>query len=211
MLPKDIERYVAAHSLPPDDVLLEIERATHLYTIAPQMLSGHVQGAFLTFLARLTGATRILEIGTFTAYGTICLARGLADAPDSRVTTIEANREFAYLIDRHLERSGLKNRITSLIGDARRIIPSLEEVWDIVFIDANKLEYAEYYDLVIDRVRPGGLILTDNVLWGGKVLHPEKDIDAAAIHAYNVKVHADPRVEVIMLTLRDGLSIARKK
>jgi predicted O-methyltransferase YrrM len=211
MLPKELDRYISAMSRSPDDVLLQVERATHLYTIAPQMISGHVQGALLTMLAQLIGAQRILEIGAFTGYGTICLARGLAEGPDSRVTSIEANPEFEYLIRRHIDLAGLEDTIDLRIGDARGIIPTLPETWDLVFIDANKLEYADYFGLVIDRVRPGGLILADNVLWGGKVLHAHKDLDAAAIHAYNELVRDDPRVDVVLLPLRDGLSVARKK
>lgn len=208
---QDLDRYASAWSTPADDVLLHIERATHLYTIAPQMLSGPVQGALLTLLARGQQATHILEVGTFTAYSAICLARGLADGPESRVVTLESNPEFAYLIERHIAMSGLGDRIEALNGDAMKLIPTLPHVWDLVFLDANKLEYAAYFDLVIDRVRPGGLIVADNVLWGGKVLSPDQDADAAALHEFNQKLHADPRVDVMILTVRDGLSIARKR
>lgn len=211
MISKAIEQYAAAMSQPADEVLLEVERATHLYTIAPQMMSGPVQGGLLTLLARLCGARHILEIGTFTGYGTICLSRGLSDGPACAVTTLEANPEFGYLIDRHIALAGLADRIHRLTGDALTLLPTLHETWDMVFLDGNKLEYAAYYRLVIDRVRPGGLILADNVLWSGKVLQPEQDPDAAALHAFNTMVREDSRVEVTLLTLRDGLSILRKK
>jgi len=192
-----------------DPVLHEVERSTHLHTIAPQMLSGRVQGAFLTLMTSLLQARHVLEIGTFTGYGTICLARGLDPSPESKVVTIEANPEFGHLIKKHLGMAAVEDCVESIFGRAQDIIPQREETWDLVFIDANKQEYADYYEAVIDRVRPGGLILSDNVLWSGKVVYEPNDVDARVIHRYNEMLHRDPRVEVLILPIRDGLSIAR--
>ena len=210
MLALEIQNYVDQHSNVQDPILEEIERSTHLHTMAPQMLSGRIQGAFLTLLTSLVQAKHVLEIGTFTAYGTVCLARGLAADPKSRVVTLEANPEMRYLIDRHLEAAGMTEKAECIIGDALKIIPTRPETWDLVFIDAHKQEYIEYYKSVIEHVRPGGLILSDNVLWSGKVVHEPNDVDAKVLRQYNEMLRDDPRVHVLMLPIRDGLSIARK-
>lgn len=211
MIASEILQYVDAHSAAPDAVLHEVERSTHLHTIAPQMLSGRVQGAFLTLMTSLQRAQHVLEIGTFTGYGTICLARGLKQGPESKVVTMDSNGEFAFLIEKHLALADISHQVESLIGDARQLIPMRKEKWDLVFIDANKQEYPEYYRLVIDQVRPGGLILTDNVLWSGKVVYAPEDVDARVIREYNDMLVNDPRVDVMILTIRDGISVARKK
>jgi predicted O-methyltransferase YrrM len=210
MLENEIHQYIEHHSNVQDEILFAIERSTHLHTIAPQMLSGSVQGHLLTLLTSLVQARHVLEIGTFTAYGSICLARGLAAAPESKVVTIEANPELSFLIKKHLAMAGVTDQVECLTGDALKIIPNRIEVWDLVFIDAHKQEYIAYYNAVIDRVRPGGLIISDNVLWSGKVVFERTDIDAGIIHQYNEMLHKDPRVEVLILPVRDGLSIARK-
>jgi caffeoyl-CoA O-methyltransferase len=210
MLAAEIQKYTDDYSNVHDPVLNEIERSTHLHTIAPQMLSGRVQGAFLTLMASLLQAKHVLEIGTFTGYGTICLAKGLYPSDGSKVVTIEANPEYEFLIQKHLAMAGMEDRVESLFGKAQEIIPQRQETWDMVFIDANKQEYVEYYETVIDRVRPGGLILSDNVLWSGKVVYQRNDVDARVIHRYNEMLSRDPKVEVVMLTIRDGLSIARR-
>jgi caffeoyl-CoA O-methyltransferase len=210
MLDTEIQNYIDQHSNVQDEILHAIERSTHLHTIAPQMLSGRVQGHFLTLLASLIQAKHILEIGTFTGYGSICLARGLQDSPESKVVTLEANPELSFLIQKHLTLAGLSEKIECVTGDALKIIPDRPETWDLVFIDAHKQEYIAYYNAVIDHVRPGGLILSDNVLWSGKVVYDRSDIDAKLIHQYNEMLHQDPRVEVLILPIRDGLSIARK-
>jgi len=211
MLAAEILKYTDDYSNVQDNILNEVERSTHLHTIAPQMLSGRVQGAFLTLMTSLLQAKHVLEIGTFTAYGTICLARGLYPSPESKVVTIEANPEYTFLIKKHLALAGVEDRVESLFGKAQDIISQRPETWDIVFIDANKQEYPDYYEAVIDRVRPGGLILSDNVLWSGKVVYEPNDVDARVIHRYNEMLHRDPRVQVLMLTIRDGLSIAVRK
>lgn len=205
----EIEKYVEAHSQADDAVLAEVERSTHLHTMHPQMLSGKIQGKLLTLLTSLLDAKHVLEIGTFTAYGTVCLARGLKkDA--GKVVTLEANPEFEFLVRRHLTLAGIENQVEYVIGDALKVIPERTETWDLVYIDANKQEYIKYYEAVIDKVRPGGLILSDNVLWSGKVVFEKNDVDASVIHQYNKMLLEDPRVEVIILTVRDGLSVARK-
>src|SRR5687768_13196698 len=209
MLATEILKYADDSSNVDDPVLTEIERSTHLYTIQPQMLSGRIQGKFLTLLASLLNAKNVLEIGTFTGYGSVCLAKGL-NTPDGKVVTIDANPEYSFLVKKHLALAGLENKIEYVIGDALKLIPSRTEMWDLVYIDANKQEYIKYYKAVIDRVRPGGLILSDNVLWSGKVVFEPDDSDAKVLREYNQMLVDDPRVEVILLTIRDGLSVARK-
>jgi len=210
MLATEIQKYTDDYSNVQDAILNEVERSTHLHTIAPQMLSGRVQGAFLTLMTSLLQARHVLELGTFTGYGTICLARGLNKSPESKVVTIEANPEFSFLIKKHLTMAGVEKEVECLFGRAQELILQRSETWDLVFIDANKQEYLEYYEAVIDRVRPGGLILSDNVLWSGKVVFERNDVDARVIHRYNEMLFRDPRVTVLMLPIRDGLSIARR-
>jgi caffeoyl-CoA O-methyltransferase len=211
MLATEIQKYTDDYSNVLDPVLYEVERSTHLHTLAPQMLSGRVQGSFLKLMTSLLQAKHVLEIGTFTAYGTICLARGLASSPESKVVTIEANPELSFLIKKHLSMAKVEDRVESIVGNALKIVPERSEIWDLVFIDANKQEYIDYFEMVIDRVRPGGLILTDNVLWSGKVVYERNDVDARVIHRYNEMLFRDPRVEVLILPIRDGISVARKK
>jgi len=210
MIDPEIQKYTDSYSNVDDPVLEEVERSTHLHTIAPQMLSGRVQGAFLTFLASMIEAEHILELGTFTGFSAICLARGLKKSPASRLVTFESNGELSFLIKKNLALAGVEDKVESIIGDALQILPSRKETWDMVYIDANKQEYIDYFNLVIDHVRPGGLIITDNVLWSGKVVTDRNDVDANVIHRYNEMIANDPRKKVLMLTIRDGLSIARK-
>ena len=210
MLDPQIQKYTDEVSNVEDPVLEEVERSTHLHTLAPQMLSGRVQGKFLTMLASMLDAQQILEIGTFTGFSAICLARGLRNSVESKVVTLEAKPEMEHLIRKNLALSGLENKIEYIIGNALDILPSRKETWDMVYIDAHKQEYPEYFNLVVDKVRTGGLIISDNVLWSGKVVHEPEDVDAKVIRTYNEMLKQDPRVEVIVLTVRDGLSIARK-
>ena len=173
------------------------------------MLSGKIQGKLLTLLTSLSNATNVLEIGTFTGYGTVCLARGL-NTVDGKVVTIEANPEFSFLVNKHLSMAGVQHQVEYVTGNALHLLPARPEIWDVVYIDANKQEYVKYYEAVIERVRPGGIILSDNVLWSGKVVYEPDDVDAKIIDEYNKMLVNDPRVEVLMLTIRDGLSVARK-
>lgn len=204
----EIEQYIEQHSSEEELVLRQLTRDTYVKVQMPQMLSGHLQGQFLEMLTRMQQPKRILEIGTFTGYSGIYLAKGLA--PDGLLYTIDINEELHPMVEEYIAKAGLSSQIKQLIGDARQIIPTLEETFDLVFIDADKVNYSNYYDLVFDKVRTGGYIITDNVLWSGKVLAEKKDKDTLAIDNYNKKVAADKRVETFILPLRDGLNIARK-
>ncbi|MBL0309592.1 MAG: class I SAM-dependent methyltransferase [Bacteroidetes bacterium] len=210
MLPlsDDIENYIAFYSAHEDEVLRELSRETHLKIQMPQMLSGNIQGQFLEMFSRLLQPKRILEIGTFTGYSAICLAKGLHS--DGLLYTLDINEELKAMCEKYFHKANLQHKITHLIGDAKKIIPQLDETFDLVFIDADKINYSLYYDLVFDKVRTGGYIIADNVLWSGKVVEPKKDKDTVAIDAYNQKVAADSRVHNFILPLRDGLNIARK-
>ncbi len=205
---KPIHEYCEAHTSPLPEILSRLERETHLKTLSPQMLSGKLQGQLLAFLSKMIRPKAILEIGTFTGYSAICMAQGLAE--NGVLHTIEVNPEQEYLIRKYLKEAGLEASVQLHIGRAQEIIPTLALTFDLVFIDAAKQDYALFYDLVIDKINPGGLLIADNVLWDGKVLTPEKDADAAVLHAFNCKVDADPRVEQLLLPIRDGLLVARK-
>ena len=203
-----LENYVEQFSSKEDEVLSELTRETHLKVQMPQMVSGHVQGLALEFIAQLIQPKRILEIGTFTGYSAICMAKGLT--ADGILHTIDVNEELQPMCARYFTKAGLADKIIHHIGDARQIIPTLNETFDLVFIDADKANYSTYYDLVFDKVRVGGYIIADNVLWSGKVAEEKKDKDTLAIHSYNQKVANDSRVKSFILTLRDGLNIVRK-
>ncbi len=172
------------------------------------MMSGHLQGHLLRLLCRLKQPKCVLEIGTFTAYATICLAQGLPS--DGILHTIEANPEMAHIIEKYIKKAGIEDRVKAYTGKAEEIIPRLKQRFDFVFLDAGKLDYGMFYDLLIDQINPGGLILADNVLWSGKVVQSTKDKDTAALHAFNEKINQDPRVENMILPIRDGLLIAQK-
>jgi predicted O-methyltransferase YrrM len=204
----ELENYIEQYSSKEDDVLSALDRETNLKVQMPQMVSGHIQGQFLQFLSALIKPGRVLEIGTFTGYSAICLAKGLAE--DGKLYTIDINEELAPMCARYFELAGVAGKIKHLTGDARKIIPDLKETFDLVFIDADKANYCNYFDLVIDTVRVGGYIVADNVLWSGKVIDEKKDKDTLAIHQYNEKVAADPRVTNFILPLRDGLNIVQK-
>ncbi|MBP5797184.1 MAG: O-methyltransferase [Bacteroidales bacterium] len=205
-----LEEYLEQHVTPMDEVLTALYRETYLHEMNPRMMSGPVQGRFLQLLCQLIRPSKVLEIGTFTGFSTISMARGMAK--DSLLTTIEANQEYEGIIRKYLDQAGVADRVQLIIGDAKRIIPTLDDGFDLVFIDADKVSYPEYYDLVIDKVTSGGLILADNVIWGGKVLNVNtKERDTQAIQAFNDLVQNDPRVENVLLPLRDGLMMARRK
>lgn len=203
-----LDNYMVEHSTKEDSVLQELTRETHLKVQMPQMLSGQLQGIFLEMFTSLLQPKRILEIGTFTGYSGICMARGLAN--DGLLYTIDINEELTPMVQRYLRKAGVAEKVKTLTGNALQIIPDLHETFDLVFIDADKTNYSNYYDLVIDRVRPGGYIIADNVLWSGKVVDEKKDKDTLAIDAYNKKVAGDSRVKNVILSLRDGLNIAQK-
>jgi caffeoyl-CoA O-methyltransferase len=201
--------YCERFSQPESTLLQELNRETHLKVNSPRMLSGHLQGRFLSFMSHLTRPSTILEIGTYTGYSALCLAEGLAD--NGKLITIDPNEETNHFAQKFIDRSPLRDKIQIMSGDAQRIIPELEEVFDLVFIDADKQNYLNYYDLAIEKVRKGGLILADNTLWDGKVIAEKKDSDTVAIHEFNTKVAADPRVTVVLLPVRDGISLIVKK
>lgn len=207
---EELSQYLERNCEPEPELLKQINRETHLKVLKPRMLSGHYQGRVLSMLSKLIAPLRILEIGTYTGYATLCLAEGLGEGGE--VHTIEVNPELEEMIRRNFSRSPLGPQIRLHTGDARQIIPTLEETWDLVFIDADKAGNSTYYDLVFDRVRPGGLILVDNVLWSGKVLEKGKtDKDTSVIDQFNQKVAADPRAEKLILPIRDGVFVIRKK
>lgn len=205
------EKYLREHSSPQSEALEWIEKQTNIRTNYPRMLSGAVQGRLLTILAEISNARKVLEIGTFTGYSATCLAYGLPE--DGHIDTLEINDELEDLIREGWSRAGVEGKITLHIGDARKTLTSLEGPYDLVYIDANKREYSEYYDLVFDLVRPGGLILADDVLWDGKLWQDPlpQDKQTLGIAAFNDKVMADPRVESVLLPIRDGLNVIRKK
>ena len=208
-LPETISSYAEAHTSPESDLLKALNKETHLKTLQPRMLSGHLQGRFLSFLSKLQRPRRILEIGTFTGYAALCLAEGLTD--DGILYTIEANDELQPIIEKYFRQSPQANQLHLIIGNALNIIPEINELFDIVFIDAGKRDYPAYFDLVIDKVVPGGIIIADNILWSGKVIFEKKDLDTQIIDAFNKKMRADTRIECILLPIRDGLLMMRKK
>lgn len=209
ILPEPLEQYIDTHSTPVHEVLNELERETKLKVLQPRMLSGPVQGRFLSMLSQLIRPASILEIGTYTGYSAICLAEGLQ--PGGILTSIDVNDELRSMVERYVNRAGMQDRINLLNGDAVQLIPTLSGPFDLVFIDADKKNYSHYFDLVFDKVKPGGLIVADNVLWSGKVVDPNAaDKDTEAIRQYNRKVQEDSRVTNVVLSVRDGLSIARK-
>lgn len=206
------DKYIREHSSGQTEALAWIERQTNIRTNHARMLSGAVQGRFLTMLTEMIRPARVLEIGTFTGYSAVCIAYGLPE--DGHLDTLEINDELEDLILEGFDRAGVSDKISLLIGDAKKTLEQLKSgQYDMVYIDANKREYPEYYDLVFDMVRPGGYILADNVLWDGKVwLDPlPKDRQTQGIAAFNSIVARDPRVESVILPVRDGLNLIRKK
>jgi caffeoyl-CoA O-methyltransferase len=205
---KKLFSYCESHTTLPLPELNELERETYLHTLSPQMLSGRLQGQFLSMISTLKQPKSALEIGTFTGYAAICLAKGLPE--DGILHTIEINPELGHISGKYFKKTGLEHKIRQHIGDAREVIPTLDTTFDLVFIDAAKFDYSFYYDLVFEKVNPGGLILADNVLWGGKVISKATDPDTLGIIAFNQKIHEDERVENLMLPMRDGILVARK-
>lgn len=205
----EIEKYCAELSSPIQEVLDEIERYTYLKVQLPDMISGAYQGRVLSMFSHMLQPKRILEIGTFTGYATICLASGLAE--DGLIYTIDKNEELEEDVRGFLEKSGLKKRARYLIGNALEIIPTIDETFDLIFLDADKKNYSNYLPLIIPKLRSGGLLITDNVLWKARVLNEKMDSDTAAIHNFNNMIKQHSALEVVLLPIRDGLSLARKK
>lgn len=206
----DFEKYAGLHTSPEPPLLQELYRETHLKTMYPRMLSGHLQGQFLKMVSQMLQPKRILEIGTFTGYSTICLAQGLTS--DGLIHTIDSNEESVAIGKKYFEKAGFQDKIITHTGNAVDIIPAIDECCDLVFIDADKENYLNYYHLVFDKIKSGGIILADNAFWDGKVLNPlPNDQETKGIVAFNQFVKNDHRVDNILLTLRDGLMIIRKK
>ena len=204
----ELEEYITAHSEQESEVLAALRRATHLNVMRPRMLSGNMQGQLLKMFCRMIGARRGLEIGTYTGYAAISLAEGLEE--DGIVYTIDINDEIEDIAREYIRKSGLEERIRFLLGDACELIPDLAETFDLVFIDADKRQYPEYYRLIFDKLKPGGIIVADDVLWEGKVL-TDKDAQTRGIMAFNDLVAGDERVEKLILPVRHGLMLIRKK
>ena len=206
--PYQLEEYIEAHATTPDAVLQELYRHTHLHEMNPRMMSGPVQGKFLQLLCQMLKPQCVLEIGTYTGYAAICIARGLPEG--GKLVTIEANREYENTLRHYFDKAQVTEKIELILGDAKAVIPVLNETFDLVFIDADKVSYPTYYNIVMEKVRPGGFILADNVLWDGKVLNAQtKERDTQALIAFNDMVQNDPRVENVLLPIRDGLMMIR--
>ena len=211
MLRKELEKYIVNHMDEEDEILRELDRETHLKVLGSRMISGHLQGAVLTMLSKMIRADRILEIGTFTGYSAICLAKGLQ--PGGKLITIEIDDELQNFAARFIKKAALEDTIEQLIGPALEIIPGLTGPFDLVFIDAHKPEYVGYYEAVFDKVIPGGYIIADNTLWSGKVLEKPApdDWQTQGIITFNSLIKHDNRVEKVILPIRDGMTVIRKK
>lgn len=206
-----LDEYILSHSDEEGALLSALNRDAHVNLLRPRMLSGHLQGRVLKMFCRMMRPRRVLEIGTYTGYATLCMAEGLAD--DAIIHTIEINDEMEDFIMKYLSRSPHKDKVRLHIGDAMDIVPRLNETFDMVFIDADKRQYAEYYDMVFPMVREGGVILADNTLWDGKVVDEPhtSDKQTVGILRFNDKIKDDARVEKVILPLRDGLTMIWKK
>ena len=208
-LSEELENYAAQHTEDEPLLLQELNKRTHLNVLQPRMISGHFQGRFLSLLSKMVQPRTILEIGTYTGYATLCLAEGLH--PEGVLHTIDIKEELTDLQREFFDRSGYGSQIVQHLGKAADIIPALDTTFDLVFIDADKQNYAHYFDLVIEKMNRGGLILSDNVLWSGKVVEEVKHNDkhTQALMAYNQKIKNDPRVETVLLPIRDGITLSR--
>lgn len=210
MIKKDIEKYIDDNCSNEDELLYKINRETNLKTTLPRMLSGKIQGKHLEMISYMMQPKCILEIGTFTGYSALCLVKGLK--PDGKLITIESNIELKEMVEGYFSNSNYSDNIIFKIGDAIDIIPNLEETFDLVFIDADKQEYIDYYNLIKPKLSQGGIILADNVLWSGKVTDSHSnDKDTVSIREFNSYVKDDPDVEQVILSVRDGLMVIRKK
>ena len=210
-LPEEINDYAISHTSKESDLLYELNRKTNSNILLPRMLSGHLQGRLLSMFSKMISPERILEIGTYTGYSALCMAEGLIG--DAKLYTIDINDELEDFVKSFISKSAHSDKIEYIIGDALDIIPSLNESWDLVFIDADKENYCAYYDMLIDNINSGGYLIADNVLWSGKVLdlRTNKDYETQGLDKFNKLINNDSRVENILLPIRDGLMIVRKK
>lgn len=208
LIDDDLQQLLLRYCEPESPLLKQIDRETNLKVLMPRMLSGHYQGRVLSMLSKLLAPQCILEIGTFTGYATLCLAEGLT--ANGKLFTLDINIELEDRVRQYFAQSPYQNQIHYILGDASQSLAQLHEVFDLVFIDADKKNNGHYYDMIFDRVRPGGLIIVDNVLWSGKVVQNKMDSDTQNIVNFNDKIAADTRVEKLILPVRDGLFIIRK-
>lgn len=210
-IPEEIDEYAVSHTQEEPELLARLSRETFLKVLQPRMLSGHFQGRLLSMISKIKNPVSVLEIGTYTGYSALCLAEGLQE--NGEIHTIDVNEELADIQKKYFDLSPYKDQIKTYLGDAREIIPTINRKFDLVFIDADKPNYPHYLKLIKGKMNSGGLILTDNVLWSGKVVEPvaEDDESTIALLAYNRSIADDPEIETILLPVRDGLSISRIK
>ncbi|MEJ6734162.1 MAG: O-methyltransferase [Flavobacteriales bacterium] len=209
-LPKKIEDYACLHSQEENQVLKDLNRETWAKVLIPRMLSGHLQGRTLSMFSKMIKPKNILEIGTYTGYSAICLCEGLEE--NGKLHTIDINEELKEISSKYFKKANIEDKVEQHIGNAMEIIPGLDLTWDLVFIDADKENYSNYFDLVIDKMALGGFLVADNVLWSGKVVEPisEKDMETKEIINFNDKIHQSDRVENVLMPIRDGLMVCRK-
>lgn len=205
----ELANYCDQHSNPENELLYSLNRETNLKIMMPRMLSGHLQGKFLSMISHMIKPKLILEIGTYTGYSALCMAEGLTE--NGKIITLDINEEIESFVRNYFSKSNLNSKIDYRIGNALEVIPQLNEKFDLVFIDADKINYLNYYKLIIDKVNAGGFIVADNVLWSGRILESKKDKDTQAICEFNDFVMNDTRVEKVMAPIRDGLYLIRKK
>ena len=211
-IPEELDDYVVAHSEKEPELLQQLNRETYQKILQPRMLSGHYQGRVLSMVSKLINPKNILEIGTYTGYSALCLAEGLQS--NGELHTIDINEELYDFSRKYFDKSDFGNQIVQHLGDAQEIIANLDITFDLVFIDADKENYSNYFNLIIDKLNKGGIILSDNVLWSGKVLETtfkKEDTSTPALIDYNALLKNDERVETVLLPIRDGLTISRKK
>lgn len=210
-LPEKINDYIESHSQPEPDLLQKLSRETWQKVLAPRMLSGHLQGRVLSMLSKLIQPKYILEIGTYTGYSALCLAEGMQE--DGELHTIDINEELLDFQRKYFDESAFGNQIVQHLGNALEIIPEIDKTFDLVFIDADKSNYPNYLEIILPKLKKGSVILSDNVLWSGKVVEKVKkdDIDTQALLKYNQALNTHPRLETVLLPIRDGLTISRVK
>ena len=204
-----LQQYIDDHSMEESDLLKALDRETHQKVLQPRMLSGSYQGRLLALLAKMIGPKKILEVGTYTGYATLCMAEGLTTG--GLIDTIDHNEELADMQRRYFDQSPYASQIVQHLGEAIDILKTLAGPYDLVFLDADKENYPHYFDLIIDKLETGGILLSDNVLWSGKVLEKATDEATSALQEYNHKINTDARVESVVLPIRDGLTITRKR
>lgn len=208
MIKREFERYAVNHTSPESGLLQRLYRETHLKTVYPRMISGQLQGKLLEMFSHMAQPARILEIGTFTGYATLCLARGLTE--NGIIHTVEAEPEMQEIFKKYFVEAGIADKVKIHIGQALDIIPKIKETFDLIFIDADKDNYLNYYKMLLPKLRLSGFLIADNAFWGGKVLKKDKDKETQGIIDFNEFVQMDNRVENVLLTVRDGLMVVRK-